>query len=320
MNTLKNKKVLVTGGAGFIGSHLVELIIKERPLSVVVVDNLSIGKETNLKESRKLFPLLKLYKKNAADFSVMRNIVKRHNIDVVFNLAAIPLPSSLIHPKADVDEMVSMVTTVCELQRLGHFKTLINFSSSEVYGTALRNPMGENHPLGAHTPYAAAKAAGDLIVLSYCRTFNLDSTILRPFNNYGPRQNEKNYAAVIPLTIKRILNNESPLIFGDGKQTRDFIYVSDTAKMAIKVFKNGKTRGKVINVGSGRAISILKLVTQISEILDYKGKVEFRDKRPGDVRKLIAGTKVAESLLDFKTEVSWKVGLTKTIAWYKDNL
>jgi UDP-glucose 4-epimerase len=207
---------------------------------------------------------------------------------------------------------------MCELIRQEYYNTLIHFSSSEVYGTSISGPMDENHPLNGTTPYAASKAACDLLILSYCRTFGIDASIIRPFNNYGPRQNEGSYAGLIPITIYRIIKNEPPMIFGDGKQTRDYLYVTDTAKAAIKIYENNKTRQKVLNIASGKEISIVYVVKKIAEYMNYDTeKILYDPDRPGDVRRHIANIYQAEDILGFKQTVSFEDGLKRTVGWYK---
>ena len=317
---LKNKSVLVTGGAGFIGSHLVDALINENLKDIVVVDDMFLGKERNLEDAKENFSNLILYKEDAANFEVMQRIIEKHRTEVIFNLAVIPLPASLEIPKQSTDKNIEIVTTICELQRLGFFKTLIHFSSSEAYGSAQYEPMDEKHPLGPSTPYAASKAAGDLIVLSYYRTFGTDCAIIRPFNNYGPRQNEGTYAGVIPITIKRILNDEAPVIYGDGKQTRDYIYVTETARMAVETYKKENTKGKVINMGSGRETSILTVMKEIMKLLNCAKEIEFEPARPGDVKRHIANIYLAEDILGFKQKIGFEEGMKMTVNWYKKDL
>ena len=204
MLSLSNKKVMVTGGAGFIGSHLVDALIKENPGNLVVVDNMFLGKKENLDQALINYPSLTLIEQDASEYDPMKSIIREHGIEVIFNLAVIPLPTSLERPKWTVDRNISLTTTLCELAREKEFKTLIHFSSSEAYGTAVSAPMSEEHVLAPTTPYAASKAADDHIVCSFCETFHIDAAILRPFNNYGPRQNDKAYAGIIPTVINRV--------------------------------------------------------------------------------------------------------------------
>jgi len=167
------------------------------------------------------------------------------------------------------------------------------------------------------TPYAASKAASDQLVLSYCRTFGIDASIIRPFNNYGPRQNEGSYAGVIPLTIRRILNGEAPVIYGDGKQTRDYLYVTDTANAAIDIYNIKNTRNKVLNIASGKETSIETVVKLIANYLICDRPIAYEPERPGDVRRHIANIYLAEDLIGFKPKVSFEEGLKLTVEWYK---
>lgn len=318
---MKNKRILVTGGAGFIGSHLVDALIKESPEKITVLSNFYLGKEENLNEAKKNFPNLKLYHGSAADYDVTKRIFENENIDIVYNLAVIPLPASLEDPLGSTLENVKIATNICELLRKGLFKKLIHFSSSEAYGSAKQVPMNENHPLNPETPYAAAKAAGDLIVDSYYRTFKLDTSILRPFNNYGPRQNSGKFAAIIPLFIKKIMNNETTLIInGDGEQTRDFIFVTDTARAAIEFAKNNDVIGKTINIASGKELSMNYLTELICKEMNFKGKIVHGADRPGDVRRHFADISLAKKLLNFETKVKFEEGIKLTCDWYKKNL
>jgi len=317
---LKNKSVLVTGGAGFIGSHLVDSLILEEPEKIIVVDNFFLGKNENLADAQKNYNCLKVYDQDASDYEKMKTILDTEGIDVIFDLAVIPLPASLDKPEWTFKHNLDLTVTMCELARNDLFKTLIHFSSSEAYGTSLSGPMDENHPLNGTTTYAASKAAGDLLIFSYCKTFGIDASIIRPFNNYGPRQNEKSYAGVIPLTIKRVLNGMAPVIFGDGKQTRDYLYVTDTANAAIEIYKHKNTRNRVLNIASGREVSIRYLIEYIAKNLGCHHKPIYEPTRPGDVRRHIANIFLAEDLIGFHTSVKFEDGLKTTIDWYKKNM
>lgn len=314
---LNNKSVLVTGGAGFIGSHLVDRIIREKPSNLVVVDNFFLGKESNLLEAKRNYPALKITNLDASDYEGMVSLTRSENIQVVFNLAIIPLPASLTDPRWVYEHNTSITLCLCELARERYYDTLIHFSSSEAYGSCQYSPMDEKHPLEPTTSYGASKAATDHLVLSYCKSFGIDAAIMRPFNNYGPRQNEGNYAGIIPLTINRILSGEAPVIYGDGEQTRDYIYVTDTADAAVKTYNNPNTRGKIINIASGSEISINKLVRLISEYMGNIGDIIYEVERPADVRRLIASINLARELIDFKPSISLEEGIKNTIDWYK---
>lgn len=315
--SLRGKNVLVTGGAGFIGSHLVDALAAEDLGELVAVDNLFLGRRENLEAVRAKDVAFTFYETDASDLGAMRDIIARHKIDLVYNLAVVPLPASLERPKWSVDQNVLIATTLCQLAKDGAFETLIEFSSSEALGTARTVPMGENHPLAPITPYAASKAAADHIVMSYCLTFGIDAAILRPFNNFGPRQNDQAYAGIIPIVIRNVQTGRPITIFGDGRQTRDFIYVGDTARAAIDMAGAPETRGRVTHVGSGRETSVLDLVATILKLMDAGDHpVVHGPDRPGDVRRHCADITKARERFSFEPKVSIEDGLKATVAWY----
>ncbi len=320
--SLRNKSILVTGGAGFIASHLIDELIKEKPCKLIVVDYLLKGQANidNLKEARKNFPSLKIYKEDLTDYKKLERILIKEKPEVIFDLATIPLPASLARPYWSCQTMLKIILNLCELCRKGLFKTLIHLSSSEACGTAQYIPMDETHPLMVRTPYAACKASGDLLVRSYHYTFGLDTAIARPYNNYGPRQPIGPYSAIIPRVINRILSGKRPVIFGDGKQTRDYIYVLDTVMGIIAVYKNKKSRGKIINIARGQEISMNKLVNIISEIMGFRKKPVYKKSRVADVRRHFADTDLANNLLGFKAKTDIRQGLEETIAWYMNKI
>ena len=320
ISDLKGKSLLVTGGAGFIGSHLVDRLIDEKPERLVVVDNFYFGKDKirNLSSANAVFPSLKIYHQDATKMRSMKQILRNENIDVVFNLAVIALPVSLTKPKWTYDTNSAISSTLCELLRKDCFKTLVHFSSSEAYGDAEQIPMGEDHSLKPSTPYGASKIASDHLVLSYIRTFGVDSSIIRPFNTYGPRQNEGSYAGVIPLTIRRILEGESPVVHGDGLQTRDLTYVTDTADAAVKIYYARSTRGKAVNIASGKEISIKDLISKIAQIMKCRKPILYDAPRPGDVRRFIGSNSLARKLVNYSPKVGFDEGLRLTTEWYRN--
>lgn len=318
MPTLKDKSLLVTGGAGFIGSYLIDAMIEEKPKSIVVVDNFFLGEMSNLDYARSKFNI-KIENVDASSYESMKKIIKDNGTDVVFNLAMVPLPVSLEKPFWSFGINVDITRSVCELAREGAFKTLVHYSSSEVYGSMLQK-MSEDHPLFPHTPYAASKAACDHLVYSYHKTFGMDTLIIRPFNNYGPRQNDKSYAGVIPLTIKRIINGEPPVIYGDGNQTRDFTFVTDTVKATIDAYKSQDTRGRIINIASGKEVSINTIVKMIVEELSCTKPIRYEKPRPGDVRRHLGDISLAKKLIGFKPMTDLRKGVKETINWYSKKL
>ena len=316
MIRLKNKSILVTGGAGFIGSHLVDALLAQEARAVVVVDNLFLGGVENLFEAMKSGRVY-FHREDATDLFMMDRILAQHNVEVVFNLATKALLYSFENPEGAFSVNVELARTLLYLQRKGAFQTLIHCSSSEAYGTAQAFPMDEFHPYAPATPYAAGKAAADLMVLSYAHTFSADVAIVRPFNNYGPRQNkDRGLEAVIPLTAARLLRGERPVIYGDGRQTRDFIYVEDTVRGLLAAYALPASRGQVLNIASGKEISIAEVIHGICEYFGYHGDIEYRDARPADVRRHCGDIRRAQEVLGFEPHVSFKDGLQKTLDWY----
>lgn len=317
MLELRDKNILVTGGAGFIGSHLVDALIQEKPGQLIAIDNLFLGKKENLTQALDHYSSLSFIEQDASEYGAMKSIIRKYGIEVIFNLAVIPLPTSLERPKWTVDKNISITTTLCKLAKEREIQTLIHFSSSEAYGSAVNVPMSEEHVLAPSTPYAASKAADDHVVLSFCKTFNIDASILRPFNNYGPRQNDKAYAGIIPIVINRVLNREPIEIFGDGEQTRDFIYVKDTAGAAVAMYNSVGTRGQITNVASGQEISINNLVMKLLKILKAENHpVIHVDPRPGDVRRHCGSIEKARNLFKFNPKTNISDGLEDTVDWY----
>jgi len=318
MAKLKGKKILVTGGAGFIGSHLVDRLTKEDPGKLVVVDSFFLGREENLAEACKDYPNLKLYRMDASNLAAMLQLVTSEKIEVVFDLAIVPLPTSLDFPTWTIETNIGIASTFCELARRGCIQTLVHCSSSEAYGSAIHVPMNERHPLIPCTPYAASKAACDHIILSYRETYNIDTVIVRPFNNFGPRQNPGSYAGIIPIVIRRVLNNMPIEIFDDGKQTRDFIFVRDTADAMVKIYEEERTRGQVINIASGRETSVNSLVSQLTAVMGAPDHPVFHSAaRSGDVRRHCGDVTRLKELTGFEARTISTETLAETVEWYR---
>ncbi len=317
MASIQGKRVLVTGGAGFIGSHLVDQLIEEDVEKIVIVDNFFLGTMDNLEQALQNKKEITIYRESAADFYAMEAIFKKEGIDIVFNMATKALIYSFFNPIGAYMENVEIVRSLLELQKEGFFQTLIQCSSSEAYGTAQYTPMDENHPLLPTTPYAAGKAAADLFALSFYKTLDLDIRIVRPFNNYGPRQNMKNLAGVIPLTIQRISKGLPPIIEGTGEQTRDFIFVKDTAYWLIQASKAQELKGRVVNIASGKEIKIKDLIEKIGSLINYKGDVQYEKPRTADVTRHCASVSTAINVLGFHCLTELEEGLIGTVEWYK---
>lgn len=310
-------RFVVTGGAGFIGSHLVDALLAGGAARVAVVDVFFLGKDENLAAAAKLHgDHLHVYRDDASDIYSMSSVLDIEKPDVVFNLATKALIYSFFNPAGALNVNVNLALTCLELLRKGAYGRLIHLSTSEVYGTAQTVSMDEMHPMLAETTYAAGKAGADLAVTSYVKMFGVDATIIRPFNNYGLRQNDQTYGAVIPLTVRRILTGERPIIEGTGEQTRDFIYVLDTVDAILRL-AGAKTRpGEAYNVGSGRETTIRALIEAICSIMQYKGEIARAPERGADVRRHCANVTKAEALIGTIEKTSLEKGLAATVEWY----
>ncbi len=311
---LSGKTVLVTGGAGFIGSHLVDRLLAEGAAHVAVIDNMFLGSEENLSDAQSSGKL-SFYKDDAEFVTSLDYIFNRHPIDIVFNCATKALNYSFLNPANAFGINVTIALNLLELQRRGAFKSLCHFSTSEVYGSAVYEPMDESHPRNPTTTYAAGKAAADLAVESYVHMFGLDGFIVRPFNNYGPRQNYRGLlAGVIPLTAWRILTGCAPEIHGDGTQSRDFIHVRDTVDAVVKLFRV-LPPGESVNISTDNQIAIGDLVTRIAAMLGYCKEIVRKPARQADVLCHNASNQKVRALIDYSL-TDFDTGLHETLDWY----
>jgi UDP-glucose 4-epimerase len=314
---LSGQRVVVTGGAGFIGSHLTDALLAAGCARVAVVDNFFLGKLENLEQAHQEGERFHLYREDAAERTAMEAVIAAERPDIVFNLATKALLYSFFNPAGACKVNLDIALVLGDLLRRGAYGRLIHVSTSEVYGTAVTFPMNEDHPLLAETSYAAGKAAADLLLSSYVNMFDINVTVVRPFNNYGPRQNDGALAAVVPLTIKRILSGQSPVLQGDGMQTRDFIYVADTVRGLLQLANNGETRGQIYNLASCRETSIKSIVEGICRILGYKGAIETKPARTADVRRHLAGNEKIRKVIGDLVLTPLEDGLVKTVDWYR---
>lgn len=315
---LSGKTVLVTGGAGFIGSHLVDRLLAEGVAHVAVIDNMFLGSEENLSDAQATSKL-SFYKDDAEFVTSLDYIFNRHPIDIVFNCATKALNYSFLNPANAFGTNVTVALNLLELQRRGAFKSLCQLSTSEVYGSAVYEPMDETHPRNPTTTYAAGKAAADLAVESYVRMFGLDGFIVRPFNNYGPRQNHRGLlAGVIPLTAWRILTGGAPEIHGDGKQSRDFIHVRDTVDAVVKLFRV-LPAGESVNISTDNQIAIGELVTRIAAMLGYREEIVRKPARQADVLCHNASNQKVRALIDYSL-TDFETGLRETLNWYVNRI
>lgn len=316
---LSNKKVLVTGSCGFIGSHLVERLTEENcEIKAFVYYNsfnswgwLDTLPENTLKN-------IEVFTGDVRDPNGVRTAVK--DVDIVFHLAAlIGIPFSYHSPDSYVDTNVKGTLNVLQASRDLNIERVIITSTSEVYGTAQYVPIDERHPLQGQSPYSASKIGADKFAESFYRSFGTPVIIARPFNTYGPRQSAR---AIIPTIITQLLNGKKDVKLGSLHPTRDLNYIEDICNGFVSLAKSDNAVGKEINIGSGIEISIRDLATLIISIINPDAKIVSDDlrKRPPDseVERLLCDNRLIQNLTGWKSRVSLKEGLIKTIEWFKD--
>ncbi|MFH1453834.1 MAG: GDP-mannose 4,6-dehydratase [Armatimonadota bacterium] len=314
------KRILVTGGAGFIGSNFVRYMLdKYKDYQIFVLDALTYaGNRENIPETiwndRRFF----FIHGNICDRKLVNELVSQ--VDQVVHMAAETHVDNSIYNTDDfVDTDVKGTQILLDAVRKNSTERFIHISTSEVYGTAMKEPMDENQPLNPRSPYAAAKAAADRLAYSYYCTFDLPVVILRPFNNYGPYQHVEK---LIPCFITRTIQHKWLPLHGNGKSTRDWLYVGDTCKAIDKALHGNldKLKGEVINVGTGKATSIIDITKKIIKYFDKSSSlIKHLNDRPGQVEKHLSSTKKAKDLLSWQDETPFDKGLKKTIQWYEKN-
>jgi len=315
-----NKTLLVTGGAGFIGSNFVNYIYKKYPdYKILLLDALTYaGNLDNLSKEVKSSPNFQFFHGNITHTDLVNQLVSESNMVVHFAAESHVTRSifdNYIFFETDVIGTQSVASAV-----VNHpVEIFVHISSSEVYGTADRAPMDEDHPLNARSPYAAAKAGADRLVYSYMKTYDVPAVILRPFNNYGPCQHLEK---AIPNFIVKALLDQPISIHGTGASSRDWIFVEDTCRAVDTVLHTGseKTIGEVINLGSGVDTDVLTIAKKVLQILGKsESLIENISERPGQVARHISSTEKSRQLLGWAPEVNLDDGLARTVEFYKNN-
>jgi len=309
-------KFLITGGAGFIGSHLCEKYTKLGH-AVICFDNFMSG---NLLNVRHLLDYrnFKLIKGDVSNTDALERIAQ--GTDIILHLAAqIHVDRSYVEPKLTYQVNVLGTQNVLEVARIHDVKKVIYASSSEVYGSSQYAPIDEKHPLCAPHPYGASKIAADRMCYAYARTYGMDIPILRFFNIFGPRQRDIGYGGVISIFTRRVINNLPPIVYGDGKQTRDYTYIEDAVDGYDKVLNYNNQIIEPLNFGTGKEIPIVKLANLIIELCGKKGQIAPVHVAPriSEVNRLIADASKAKKLLSWSPKYDLKEGLTEFIQWYR---
>jgi NAD dependent epimerase/dehydratase len=317
---LKNKEVLVTGADGFIGSHLVESLLKEGcdVRAFVYYNALNSWGWLDTLPKDKLKDI-KIFSGDVRDPNGVRTVVK--GADIVFHLAAlIGIPFSYHSPDSYIDTNVKGTLNVLQACRDSGVERVVVTSSSEVYGTAQYAPIDEKHPLQGQSPYSASKIGADKIAESFYLSFGTPVIVARPFNTYGPRQSSR---AVIPTVITQLLNGSKEIRLGSLHPTRDLNYVTDICGGFIKLARCDDAIGKMVNIGSGEEISIGELAKKIINIINPEAIIVSDDlrKRPekSEVERLLCDNSLIQKLTDWKPKVSLQEGLMETIEWFKNS-
>ena len=314
------KTVLVTGAGGFIGSHLVERLLK-LDANVKAFVRYNSRNDWGLLE---LLPKEELNKINIImgdlrDSDAIRNAVK--DVDIVFHLGAlIAIPYSYIHPRETIEtNIIGTLNVLTAVKEFG-IEKIVHTSTSEVYGTAQYVPIDEKHPLQGQSPYSASKIGADKIAESFFLSYNLPVATIRPFNTYGPRQSAR---AIIPTIISQALVNKRVKI-GSTFPTRDLTFIEDTVNGFLKVVESNNSIGEVINIGSNFEISIGDLAKKIVSMIDEKIPIDSEEKRKrpkrSEVQRLWVDNTKAKELLDWEPKYTLDIGLKKTIEWISENI
>ena len=309
--------VLVTGGAGFIGSNIAEAFLK-RGDQVVVLDDLSSGRMENIENLQRNGDFT-FYKGNILDSRLVRSILRSHGVSLISHQAAIPsVTRSIEDPVGSSQVNIIGTITLFALAAEHGCRRIVFASSCSIYGDTRRLPIGESVPVNSKSPYAASKAAKEIMAGVFTGLSGTKIIGLRYFNVYGRRQDPRSeYAAVVPRFITRALKNEAIPIEGDGQQTRDFIYIDDVVQANLKALTRDNVEGSVFNIALGAQTSILELANMIITLTGSRSKVLHLPSRPGDVRRSHADIGHARKQLGYAPTYTMRQGLRETIGWYQ---
>jgi nucleoside-diphosphate-sugar epimerase len=304
-----SRSALVTGGAGFIGSHLADGLLAAG-WRVSLLDDFSSGRETNVAH---LLGHVELLRGDLRDAGLLARVLP--GVEVVFHQGAVPsVPRSVAEPERTNDVNVTGTLRVLEASRTAGVRRVVFAASSSVYGDTPVLPKVETMPPCPLSPYALQKYAGERYCQLFHRLYGLETVALRYFNVYGPRQDPNSeYAAVIPRFARACLAGEAPLVFGDGEQTRDFTFVGDAVAANLLAADAPRAAGEVMNVAGGRRVSLNQLLREIRDLTHAQVEARYQPARPGDVRDSLADLSRARELLGFEPQVDLRTGLARTI-------
>ncbi len=307
---------LVTGGAGFIGSNIVHELVK-RGEHVRVLDNLSTGRPENL---RGILDKIEFIEGDICDENTVRRAV--YGVDYVLHQAALPsVQRSVNDPIASNRVNVNGTLNLLMAAKEEKVKRFVIASSSSVYGDTPVLPKVEDMPINPLSPYATSKLAAEKYAMNFYKLYGLPTVALRYFNVFGPRQNPKSqYAAVIPKFITAMLKGESPVVYGDGEQSRDFTYIENVVEANLRACHSEKAPGHVVNIACGKRYTLNDLLHLLENILAMPANARYEEPRPGDVKHSLASIDLAGNVLGYEPRISFEEGLRKTVAWYKDSL
>lgn len=306
----------MTGGAGFIGSNISKRLVSEGCF-VRVLDNLLTGKKSNLAD---IAEKIEFVEADMGDPDIARSAMK--DIDVVLHQGALPsVPRSVGEPAETHRHCVDATFTLLLAARDAGVKRFVYAASSSAYGDAPALPKVETMPTDPLSPYAAAKLVGEYYCSVFHKVYGLETISLRYFNVFGPQQDPTSqYAAAIPAFVTSILKDESPTIYGDGEQSRDFTYIDNVVHANLLAARAKQTRGDVVNIACGQAVTVNAIIDMINKSVGKQVKSIYVDERPGDVKHSLADISKAQSVIGFNPVISFEEGLQKAIKWYRDNL
>jgi len=311
---LKDRKILVTGGAGFIGSNLVDELL-QLGNEVIAVDDLSNGTIENIRDAEKS-PSFRFVRGKIQDSVLMNEIM--NDIEIVFHEAAIgSVLKSIEDPINTHDANVNGTFNLLNIARNKDIDRFVFASSSSVYGSTETLPKTETMHLLPISPYGTSKLAGESYVYSFHKVYGLKTVSIRYFNVFGPRQSDSPYSGVIPIWFSRILNGQAPIIFGDGKQSRDFTYVKDVVEQNILAATRINAIGEIFNSGCGESTTLLELANLVLELTKSSLEPIFKSPRAGDIRHSLADISKAKEKLGYKPKYTLEMGLKEVYAWLK---